>query len=124
MSKEELSVAFEPGRAEILGCFKDYVDVKGILYSEEDYDDVILRISREEYIRVFNIWLDGKKEYCERKGYYCGVMGYISSLSAKKVGNQVLSEYTGDGETDTFIDKDYTIIEVSKFDDYCDFEHG
>ena len=87
---EKLYLTFTPNEDIILGVFEDMIHVK----NEEN----ILIIPRNEYFRIWNIWLDSKKKYCEDRGYYCGVFGGAYPLEYTKSKPITLNEWSRSAE--------------------------
>ena len=76
MFKAQLIIQFEPGQSEILGVYGDVIHVLGMAYfdkEEEDIDpfDCVIKVDRDEYMRLFNDWLDAKRHFCEKYKEYC-----------------------------------------------------
>ena len=118
---------YDPILDEILGVIENEVHVRSnyFLTNEENSDifPCILIIKREEYLRVLNLWLDGKKEYCERYKYYCGVGGMINFSEMEELeGEFFVSDF--DEEKEEMVDVPCKAFNVIKFQDRCEFEHG
>jgi hypothetical protein len=126
---EEDHITFDPSRDEVLGVFGDDVYVRIDILTEKDSEPGVLIISRNEYLRVWNNWLDGKKRYCESNNHFCGVMGYTFPEDYKLVESIVLNLENPkldeqDESTWTSIPTKVTTYKVRKFEDHHDFEHG
>jgi len=122
INKEDLS--FTPDQDEVLGVFGNDVHVQIGIISEdaESETPVILVIPREEYFRAWNLWLDTKKEFCERYEQYCGAFGNIHVEECIKLEDVVASVYDEDSETE--VDVQIEVYKVSKFGDYVNMEAG
>lgn len=63
-------VQFNVGQNEILGIFDDIIHVIGSAFydkeneEEIDFFDCVIKLDRDEYMRVFNVWLDNKMKLC------------------------------------------------------------
>lgn len=105
------NIVFDPSSDEVLGVFDNDVYVKTYLLLEDDStEEIMLIMSRKEYLRVWKNWLDGKKMYCEKWNEFCGVMGY----SFPEVSEEVNSMYGIEGM------KSFRVDKFGK----PDFEHG
>ena len=65
---------------EIIGISEEGIIVEGYFYddNDEDEDDVTLLITKEQYFKLLEDWMNEKKDYCERYGYMCGQNGNFS----------------------------------------------
>jgi hypothetical protein len=139
-----ISLHFDPSENEVLGVLGKAIHIKshgfivdtskeidlkvGVPYSFDEISqgvedfDCILIIPRKEYIRIWNLWLDGKKAYCERYSEYCGVMGSTVAEDFEEVENTILNVWNE--EKENYIETPTRTFIVRKFEDNCDFEHG
>lgn len=130
MEKEELTIFFDPSEDKILGVFGDEVHVETYAMKEEGEDvPCVIIIPKKEYFRIWDLWIEGKKRYCELWGHYCGVMGYTFAEKFKEVSSITLNKMSPDWnddveETWTFVEVPTRTFKVTKFEDHCDFEHG
>jgi hypothetical protein len=108
---EHLLTVFDPSKDHVLGVYGNDIHVTN--------GECIFIIPREEYLRVWNNWLDGKRSYCELWKEYCGVMGYTFPQECVKV-----EDITNGEDGVSFKKISYPTFKVTKFDDHCDFEHG
>jgi hypothetical protein len=121
---------FDPSNDEVLGVFKDEVHIRGreFLDDKDNTEEIVLIIPRKEYLRVWNNWLDGKKQYCENWKHYCGVMGYTFPKEYTKEDykiNLITFDETKDVDDPNFMgSKDVNVYKVTKFIHVHDFEHG
>lgn len=114
MKEEDLYLTFVPNEDEILGVYGDMIHIKN--------DENILIIPRKEYFRIWNLWLDAKKKYCEDRGYYCGVFGGAYPVEYTKDKPITIMEWSqSDEDMRKVIYDSYIIV---KFEDYVDMEHG
>lgn len=122
MKEIKEDIGFDISDSQVLGVFDNMVHVKGIKYAEDEILDCILIIPREVYLIVWNTWLNGKREYCERYNDYCGVMGYINAEEFIKTTPITLNKWNKDSEK--MIPFEHEAFIVTKFEERCDFEHG
>ncbi len=116
-------ICITPFESEIIGADLTHVFIKElVIEDDEKCFPCCLKIPRHEYVRIMNIWIDAKADYCTRFEEFCGVFGNFSAI-----------EYTHEGEINIFlyvnekdepIYQDVPLIEVTRFDDQCDMEHG
>lgn len=125
------NITFDPSENKVLGVFGNDIYIRS-LFTGNNLDDVktiVLIISREEYSRVWNLWLDGKKEYCERHNHFCGVDGVFYAKEFE-VADKVLINMEApfwdfhDEDTWTYIETPVDTFRITKFNDAPDFEHG
>ena len=111
-------IAYDPSTDKILGLFNNEIHIK--VYHEDK--PVILILSNDLFHKTWDNWLIGKSDYCKRWNEYCGVMGYthieVGKILEKKIN---LYEYDDDGGG---IEHCPVVINVTKFSDYHNFEHG
>ena len=116
-------ICITPFESEIIGADLTHVFIKEIIIETEDKCfPCCLKVPRHEYIRVMNIWIDAKADYCMRFGEFCGVFGNFSALEYTQEGQINILLYVN--EKDEPIYQDVPLIEVTRFDDQCDMEHG
>lgn len=125
ITKEDL--AFTPTEDKILGVFGDDIHIE--IKLDNDEESVVLIVSRDEYQRTWNNWLDGKKSICERYGEYCGVFGNFEIEKCKKEKSITLNVFNpahDDNDESTWFDIPTKVptFRVIKFGDRPDFEHG
>lgn len=125
ITKEDLT--FNPSEDKILGVFGDDIHIEIKLDNNED--SVILIVSKDEYQRTWNNWLEGKKHICELYGEYCGVFGNFDIEKCKKEKPITLNVFNPEEDPDDESTWFYVPIKVSafrviKFGDHPDFEHG
>ncbi len=126
---KELILYIEPPDTKVLGVFGNDVRLQthGYITDEKTKEDkdilhCTLVLSKENYLELWDKWLTGKKDYCERYNSYCDVMGYFHPINPILIGTQKINKWNESNE-------DYDIIEVSvykadKFTEIPDFEHG
>jgi hypothetical protein len=54
---------------------KVYIEANLIDYGTNKDKTVLVELDREEYLKMLNLWLDAKQDYCERYGHFCGQNG-------------------------------------------------
>jgi hypothetical protein len=114
-------ITYEPSTDQILGVIGDKIHVK--TYSYEVEKPVVLIMSIELFHKTWNNWIKGKRDYCERCKEYCGVDGYTTIEEGKVIKSKIyLNEFNDDDETITKVIP--IVIEVTKFSDIHEFEHG
>lgn len=131
--KNQIDPIFDPSEDRVLGVFKDEVHVLSH-YHEEVNDEIqgedcVLVIPKEEYLRIWLQWLDGKQEICKSYGHYCGVLGYTSGTEFEEINKINVTHFNPEADEKNeeswfTIDTPTRAFRVTKFDDYCDFEHG
>lgn len=104
------------------------VIVDHIMFEGEVIDKiVILRVTISEFQRLFKLWILGKKRICEFYGHWCGAYGNIHIEEFKVVGYQTLTRFDNlkDVDDPEFVYYEQVpIIQVIRWDDTPDFEHG
>jgi hypothetical protein len=122
IKKEKTELGFDPSD-KILGVFDEWIYIEGIDHSKGSNEwDCVLAIQRNEFLRIFNIWLDGKKDYCERFNHFCGQMGTADVVKFAKQGTIDINRWNEKKE-----DYDVLIVPlyfVTKVGNQCYFEHG
>ena len=117
-------VCITPFESEIIGADTTHVFIKELVIEEEDKCfPCCLKIPRHEYIRILNIWIDTKADYCMRFEHFCGVFGSFHAIEYDQQGEINIMLYI-DEETEEPVYEDVPLIEVTRFDDQCDMEHG
>ena len=112
-------ITYDPSNDEILGVVSDKIHVKVYDMNQEP---VILIMSKELFYKTWDNWLKGKQDYCKRFNEYCGVGGYTIIEEGKILKRKInLYEYIGDEEVKEIFP---VVVEVTKFSDIHDFEHG
>jgi hypothetical protein len=114
MVEEELRLDFDISESHVLGVTAEYVHIKG--------NKVVLLIPREMYIRVWNMWLNRKAEYCKLWNHYCGVGGYIDVIESVPTHDITLNDY--DQNNENIIEVVYKAFIVKQVGNYIDMEHG
>lgn len=124
-SKErEQLVCFTPFESQVLGVDNTHVFLKElVIESEEKAFPCCLKIPRHEYIRVLNLWLDAKRDYCEMYKHFCGVCGSFYAAEYEQDGEINILLWIDD-EKEEPVYQDVPLIEVTRFFDECDMEHG
>jgi hypothetical protein len=124
---------FDPSTSNVLGVFGDKIHVESHGHYEsptqENDFECVLTIPKKKYLRIWNMWLEGKKDYCERYNYYCGVMGYTIAEDFTEIDNITLNKFNPQANNDNedtwfYIEVPTRAFLVNKFEDHCDFEHG
>ena len=115
-------ITYDPSTDEILGVFDNQIHIKSI------YDDspVVLVLSNELFHKTWNNWIKGKEDYCKRWNEYCGIGGY-TYIEEGKILNKTIKLYEYPySEKEEFIRVEYDspVIEVIKFSELHNFEHG
>lgn len=124
MDNKEQIICVTPTESEIIGVDDNYIYIKEIVIEDEDNCfPCVLKIPRHEYMRVFNIWLDFKADYCKRFQHFCGVFGSFDAIDYSQQGQINILLYI-DEKSEEPIFQDVPLIEVTRFDDQCDMEHG
>jgi len=119
--QREISLSITPFTSEIVGADTDYVYFKERAFSLENYD-CIIKVKRDLYLKLCNLWLDSKADFNMRYGHFCGVFGNFEVEEYKEVGKTgLLVDGTDDEEV---VYEEVPIYEVTKFSEYCDMEHG
>lgn len=77
----------------------------------------MLAIERKLFHKMLDVWLDDKKDYCERWNHFCGEMGIIRSSDYKKLDTTNL---LNENNTFDIVNK----FEILSFDSNTDMEHG
>jgi len=129
---KDLVLFFDPSEDKVLGVFGKQVHIETHGYPNENSESdfpCILVVSRREYMRIWNLWLDGKKRFCEKSNHYCGVMGYTVAEKFEEIDRIILNKESPDWddnveETWNFIEVPTRTFLVKKFEANCDFEHG
>jgi hypothetical protein len=126
-------IRFDPSEDKVLGVFENNVHVRVTLHDfDEDEmeveEDVVLLIPQNVYLRTWKNWLEGKKDYCERYGEYCGVMGETRAIKPKLQNFTVnLYDYFFPDENsdtpETLITR-AKVFMCKKFELIHEFEHG
>lgn len=117
-------VCITPFESELIGADATHVFIKELVIETEDKCfPCCLKIPRHEYIRIINIWLDTKADYCIRFGEFCGEFGNFNAIEYNQQGEINILLYI-DKETEEPVYQDVPLIEVTRFDDQCDMEHG
>lgn len=83
-------------------------------------------IPNKLFHKTWDNWLKGKEDYCRRCNEYCGVGGY-TTIEEGKILNKTIKLYEyPDSEKEEYIrlEFDAPVIEVIKFSNHHDFEHG
>ena len=124
MDGKDQLVCITPFESEIIGADKTHIYVKELVIEDEDNAfPCVLKIPRHEYIRIVNIWIDAKADYCERFEHFCGIFGNFRAVEYMQEGEINILLYF-DKETDDPVYQDVPLVEVTRFDDQCDMEHG
>ena len=120
--EEELHMTFDPSRDEVLGVFGDKVHVRG---GDSEY---VMIMTKKTYLKVWDNWLKGKQNHCERYDEYCGVGGYTVPIKIVKTDLKITLCLCEDDESDEdgckIVEKEVDAYYVVKFDELHDFEHG
>lgn len=125
--KDTISFGFDS--LDILGAFGNDIYIKGFIYfmdddNKEDTDCVIV-ISRELFNKAFILWLDSKKDFCERYGHFCGVQGHIDSNDYEEIGNyRIIDEIKIQDENCRDYLKNVRAFKIISFEEIIDMEHG
>jgi len=122
---ENIDLSITPFESKILGVTKEYI------FLEEEYflsDEgvsfpCVLKILREEYLKMINLFLDSKQDFCERWGEFCGVCGNFYIENFKQIETtDLLVDF--DDEKEEPIYKNVPVFEIISWDTHCDMEHG
>lgn len=119
----ELSeIYYDPSNNAVLGVFGDKVHVR----TGEDENPIVLIMSIELFQKTWMNWLIGKKRHCESYKEYCGVGGVTGIEEGKLITDSkiYLNIFDDDGDDGKVSRVKPIVIEVTKFSDYHDFEHG
>ena len=111
---KNLHLRFDPSQDSVLGVFGDFIHVQ--------VSEAVLQIPRAQYVKSWILWLNGKKEYCERYNHYCGVMGNTIPLEFTQTQDIIINEWSQSDED--YKKVSYPSFIVTRFDDVYDFEHG
>lgn len=91
-------------------------------------EDCIVITEKEHYLQVWQQWLAGKQAYCEANNEYCGVFGETHAITFARIADKIINTFDEEmfevDENNCFKEVIHPVFIVSKFDDYCDFEHG
>ena len=120
---EKLRLSFSYDDLTILGVFKNNVYIKGrILCDHDDYtfdhNNCVLVIERKLFKKTTDMWLDAKRDYCERYNHFCGVMGglYPDIFEESEDKIEILNDECELVPVRAFV--------VNSFEDCIDMEHG
>lgn len=117
-------VCFTPFESEVIGVDDTHVYLKELVIESEDRTfPCCLKIPRHEYMRVLNIWLDTKADYCRRHEHFCGVFGSFFATEYNQQEEINILLYV-DEKSEEPVYQDVPLIEVTRFDEHCDMEHG
>ena len=150
----DLSFDLDPSECEILGVFGSYLYIKRIatIFSEKDTEQnnicmekaanggismsefadgkeqvIVIKIAQTQFIKLFKLWIAGKRSKCESYNEFCGVMGYFIPEEFDIVGEMDLYEEVKD-ETKEFgyrMEKVFVpLVSIREWDEHPDFEHG
>ncbi len=141
-------LSFLPNEDKILGVMGRYMYIElngyrdigepfkmevGVSYPIGELDEhtedvgVVLRVTIAEFQKLFRLWIMGKKKICESYGHWCGAFGNIHIEEFKIVGYVQLTRYdkSKDCEDEDFVYmEEVPMIQVTKWNEYADFEHG
>lgn len=110
----QLSFSFDS--LEILGVFGNKVYIRGFYFSQikDDMIDCVLEFKNKLFKKSLNLWLKDKKDYCERWGHFCGVMGSIRSDNFEEIGSVIFDDEK----------KELRTFKINSIEEFCDMEHG
>jgi len=108
MKDRQIEVSYSFDDLNILGVYGNDVFLKGFYDIEHE---CIIKITRNLFKKSIDNWLNDKKSYCERYGYFCGVMGSIRSDDFEEVIGE-------------FEDKELKVYKIISIDMNTDMEHG
>ncbi len=118
-----LNIGLNPSECDILGVIKTYFYIRVIAYDDNEKEImVVLKITEADFYKQFKKWAKAKRGYCERNNHFCGVFGDIAVEEYKIVGNIDILDEISDDEEITYIL--VPLIEVIKWSDFADMEHG
>lgn len=115
-------VSITPFQSEVIGADDTHVFIKELVIENEDICfPCCLKVPRHEFTRIINIWIDTKAEYCTRFKDFCGEFGHFYAIEYNQQEEVNMFLYIEEGQPVY----DYVpLIEVTRFDDICDMEHG
>jgi hypothetical protein len=126
------SVGFSFDDFKILSVMGSDIYIKGYIvfeacFDDSEYDCVII-IDRDLFQKALNVWLDTKKDFCERYKHFCGVQGDIISNDYELVETtyHILDEeklLNSDEDSGDFY-KNVKGFRVKSFNEDIDMEHG
>ena len=130
MNENNETIYYDPSQDKVLGVFGNIISVLSHCIEETDDEDkpesfdCCLDMTIEEYHRVWDNWIKGKRETCEFYGFFCGVMGYTHPDTYSRIDDVTINnpEFNGSRKHPEFI----TIrrYRVERFNDSHDFERG
>lgn len=121
---KEGNISLNPHEDRIIGI------IGNDIYFKSKHNDYIITTDRNEYFRILNLYLDCKKDYCERYDHFCGVFGdlfpkeYIRDKNDFILNEMIEIEDDGKNDGIDFIQKPYPLYHVFIFEDHVDMEHG
>jgi len=122
--EEEITLRLNPHEDRIIGV------IGNAIYFKPKHENYVLIVKRREYLRILNLYLDSKKDFCKRYDHFCGVFGELQVLEYEtyREGFKMneFNEVEDNGENDgiEFKEVEYPLYKVIKFDDHVDMEHG
>jgi len=101
-----LNISFSYDSLKIIAVFGSQVHVEGKLVIDNHDEPVVcvLKMERKLFLQTVNMWLEAKKEHCERYNRACGTLGRLRAT-----------------EYEMYPDPTIT---VTAFDASIDMEHG
>lgn len=137
-TKTSVVIQYDPGVLEVLGVFGDNIFIKTIAWEEdededEDADpndpnnapdpiDCIVSMPIEEFHRVWDNWIQGKRSHCEFNKMFCGVMGYTMAEEYQEVEPMDVQDCVDEKRGWEW--KTLRTFHVTRFEDDHDFERG
>jgi hypothetical protein len=125
----EITISLDVSNTEILGVFGKGIHLLTHGYSEDESEkeepndfECILVVPERIYLQEWKKWIKGKKEYCERNNYYCGVMGYVYPDNPILIGKQTINRYNEEQSQYEKVQLD--VYKADIFTGNPDFEHG
>ena len=124
-TEKEVTLYLEVPYTKVLGVFghEIHLEVNGFIGEdiEEEIEHAVLIVPENIYLQQWRIWLDGKRDYCERLNYYCGVMGYVHPINPKLIGETSLNIWNENKQ-----DMESITVPVYKARKFTEpgFEHG
>lgn len=82
MKTETFDLTFSFDDLNVLGVVGNNIHLS---VSDEGNNDCVLSLTREQFVKAMNNWLDRKAQFWDNWGHYCGV-GYILVYDCIRIG--------------------------------------
>lgn len=116
-----------PFTSEIIGASNNIRSVFIIEKNLKTNEDVVLQVSKKDFMNMVELWIEKKGEYCDKFDRFCGIMGDFSVEKSEKIGDVELLQTVNFDEDENSFEIKYEslpVIVVKKWDTFCDMEHG